>query len=191
VKYKKRYVRQYTITDRSYGHFPMLTPKPHLVDNDCLFSNKKDAQELINTIAKSRSKRFNQLDAEYKKMKKSLSTYGNYHYGYIRNDRNTERNRCDVSNYSIEEYVPDFVCNKSRRKTINVWKDDASSKTFCSCCGSNIYYGDYAQIRQTKICPFCIKSLGEAANQIIEKHKKGDPDIEDNYNCTVFLEHMD
>tara|TARA_R110000822_G_C15334635_1_gene495028 strand:+ start:3574 stop:4173 length:600 start_codon:yes stop_codon:yes gene_type:complete len=181
----KRYVRR-----RYKNNAPMLTPMPHMVDIDCTFDNKADTVVVINGMCRIAQKHVLRLEAEMVKFSKGKLSKASYYYKDVYSDLRKYKKRADNTNYTLEKYTPSFVCNTERKRVNNTWKDDGSAKTFCSCCGSNIYYGDYAMLGSAKVCPFCIKGLGEHANIIIEKLKKQDAKIEDDYNCSVFVANM-
>ena len=192
----KRYIR------RVYrNNSPMLTPNPNMVDIDCTFNKKVDAVKLINSSRDHAHGYVVRLRADKAKLLKTrisplisdrLSTSIKKTCAYIDTctDLRKYERRADITNYTVEKYTPSFVCNTNRKRSNNTWKDDGSAKTFCTCCGSNIYYGNYAMLGSVKVCPFCIKGLGDHANVIIEKLKKEDAKIEDNYNCSLFVANM-
>ena len=187
VKYRvsgtnERYIRRRYEKNYDYRESPMLTPKVHLIDNDCMKDTYEGAEDMIDELVAD-------AKVNIKRMKRE---------GYAQNSRSwqytwykKEEHRSQRDRYSVEEYVPDFICNTKRKSVKEVWKKDGSAKTFCTCCGSNIHYGDYALIRQAKICPFCLKRMGEQAKGVIRELKKKDRNIEDDYNCSVFIAHMD
>jgi hypothetical protein len=203
AKTKSKYIIKFAVSNnnrryvrRLYKHdAPMLTPMPHMVDIDCTFDNKADTVVVINRLRTIAQKHVLRLETEKAKisksaLSKSALSKASYYYKVVCSDLRKYKKRADATNYTLEKYTPSFVCNTERKRVNNTWRDDGSAKTFCSCCGSNIYYGDYAMLGSAKVCPFCIKGLGEHANTIIEKLKKQDAKIEDDYNCSVFLANM-
>ncbi len=192
-KSKVSYIKKFECVIRydRYNNFPTLTPKRYLIDSSMLFDSSKEADKTLKKIIEYCEGKLKQDTKTLKRHKKESACYGNWYYKNALRECGRGKKFADIGNYAIEEFVPDFHCEKKRKSVKEVWKNDGSPRTFCVCCGNNIHYGDYAVIRQAKICPFCLKRMGEQAQVIIEKHKKTDPDIEDNYNISTFVAHMD
>lgn len=186
-KDKFKYIKKMDFSD--VENLPTLTEKDYLVNPTMVFTTIDEANAFVVELITHSKISLKKNQRGIKKLKKKKKAYGWYYETYQRDARKCTKYSV-ASNYEVEEFVPEFHCNKNRKSIKEVWKKDGSSKTYCTCCGNNIYYGDYAVIRQARICPFCLKRLGEQAQGIIERHKESDPEIEDNYNISIFVEHM-
>lgn len=169
---------------------PNLTPDAYRVKSEYIFETPEDAEVIIDKLVSFYETYFAKKCRAFNGIKKHY-TSKEFQYISAAQDMYKAKRAANRENYTIEEYVPTFVCNKKRKTAKRKWKDDGAASTFCACCGSNIYYGKYVEIRQAKICPFCLIQLGLEGTKVASELKKEDKDIEDNYNTTIFLEHMD
>ena len=169
---RKAYLKKgVTYWGNTYFRKPMLTDKTHLISASCMFNSEQDAKDYVNQIIAFSKKNTRKLISD----------------SYSRSMIHT----ADIKRYDIEEYVPEFCCDTNKKSIKDVWMKDGSENMFCTSCGTNLYHGHYVLIRKAKICPFCLKRMGNYASGIIDDLKKTYPEIEDDYNSTMFVAHMD
>jgi hypothetical protein len=181
-----KYVRKILENGKNSGvgwwRHPVITPKPYLIDAGLIFETIEDTEAFIKEMLKAEH-------LNYLRTKKNYENGRKYYYEttWLRKCKQ----RADKTRYSVEEYVADFVCETKKQTIKSVWMDDGTAKMFCTACGTNLHYGKYVLIRKAKICPFCLKGMGDHAKSVIKELKKKDKEIEEDYNCSMFVAHMD
>ena len=116
----QRYVRK--IYDNSWSEAPMLTPTPHMIDGDCLFDSKDAADKELAKLIKLAN---NRLEIATEHMNSAQNTFGNsYDYRLWRTMVCKEKKLVDRTNYEIEEFTPEFICDTKKKRVKDVWKKD-------------------------------------------------------------------
>ena len=156
---------------------PMLTPNVNMINKDWIFECIGDAQTGINLIVAHAKMQ----------LKKTIAEYNLYHQPYNFRWIKIHKNFSDATKYTIVEYKPEFVFQKKRKLGKRDWIE-GSAKSYCNNCGSSMYMGKYFQIGQSKVCAFCLETLGLQAKEHIDIL---DPRAREDHTNSIFVEEME
>jgi hypothetical protein len=184
-----KYAIQYKTSDKKTDYIrdgipslmrhPMLTPNVNMIKKEYIYDHIGDAQNGINDIVKQNKLILADIAKSAKQNPGSSM--------WFLHKMNAQKKYIDASRYSIVEYVPEFAFKKGRKLDKRDWIVGSAS-SFCNNCGSSMYMGSYFQIGQSKVCAFCLETLGKQAKEHIDTLGET---ARDDHNNSIFIEEME